>query len=164
VYSGGNTDSYCQASFSIPSNSNQANFIAQFSSFTKVGSACDFTNVGAVEIVTDLPPNVDIFIQVFSTYGVVGTTATATPSPSRAPTSNPSASRTPQAQCDCVCKQFHCVLEYDPSGVQTHYYDYNVLHGGSNGNGNYYYNHHGSSDASVLAVSVALIFAAIALL
>jgi len=173
VYSGSSSD-YCSFSFSVPGNSQTTDYVANYAQFDKVGAGCDFTNVGAVELTSDLPPNVDLIVELFATYGTV-----SNPSKSRTPTPSPirasaSRTRTPSARpCNCHCPGFHCVLEFDPSGVNTFYYDIsdldtsdNTVTSGSTQTTDNSSNssNNSSSDANTLSVALALVFAVVALL
>merc|ERR1712032_1234753 len=79
-------------------------------------SGCDFSSVGAIEIVTQMEPNVDVQVSLFSVYGPIP----ATPSPTRTPTpipSNsvtPSRTPTPSNRCVCNCNAFTCDIRVDP--------------------------------------------------
>jgi len=173
VYSGSSSD-FCSFTFNVPGNSQTADYVANYSQFDKVGAGCDFTNVGAVELTSDLPPNVDLIVELFATYGTVSNptkTRTPSPSPIRASASR---SRAPSNKpCNCNCPGFHCVIEFDPSGVNTFYYDisdintsHNTISSGStqsNTNNNNSSNN-SSSDANTLSVALALVFAVVALL
>lgn len=173
IYSGSSSD-FCSFSFNVPGNSITTDYVANYDQFDKTGAGCDFTNVGAVELTSDLPPNVDLIVELFATYGPVNN-----PSQSRTPTPRPasaSRSRAPSNRpCNCKCPGFHCVLEFDPSGVNTFYYyesdiktnSYNTITSGStqstrstNNNSS----NNSSSDASTLSLGVALVVAVVALL
>jgi len=166
IYSGSASD-FCSTSFQVPGNSQVADYVANYVDFDSTGAGCDFTNVGAVEVSTDLPANVDITVQLFATYGSKSTPASATPT--RTPTRRPAGSSTPSRSrtrtphpsnnpCNCHCPGFHCVLQYDPSGVNTVYFDIADLNP-SNGGGS-----SGSSDANTLSVCFALIATLIVLM
>jgi len=169
VYSGSSVN-YCSTVFQVPGNQQVADYVANYNTFTQTGTGCDFTNVGALEVSGNLPPNVDLIVQLFATFGLIAN-PTVTPSRTRtpAPSNNP---------CFCSCPGFHCVLEYDPSGYNTNYFDISVLDfdtGASsdntnsdssstnNNNSSDNSSNNSSSDAATLSVSFALI-AAFALL
>merc|ERR1712100_626841 len=84
--------------------------------FSQFSSGCDFSSVGAIEIVAQMEPNVDVQVSLFSVYGPIP----ATPSPTRTPTpipSNsvtPSRTPTPSNRCVCNCNAFTCDIRVDP--------------------------------------------------
>lgn len=92
VYSG-SASSYCQYSLSIPGDSISRLYIMKYTDFTTVGSGCDFTNLGALEVEVDLAENVDILIQEIE---IIADQVSATPTSSRTPSPSPAgASSTP---------------------------------------------------------------------
>merc|ERR1712032_524343 len=62
-----------------------------YSGSTSAVCVFDLTNVGAIEIVAQMEPNVDVQVPLFSVYGPIP----VTPTPSRTPTPVPSNSVTP---------------------------------------------------------------------
>merc|ERR1712137_1540184 len=77
--------------------------VLQFSQFS---SGCDFSSVGAIEIIALMEANVDVQVSLFSVYGPIPATPTPTPSPSRIPT--------PSDRCVCNCNAFTCDIRVDP--------------------------------------------------
>merc|ERR1712137_1062557 len=71
--------------------------VLQFSQFS---SGCDFSSVGAIEIIALMEPNVDVQVSLFSVYGPIPATPTPTPSPSD--------------RCVCNCNAFTCDIRVDP--------------------------------------------------
>merc|ERR1712167_472779 len=71
--------------------------VLQFSQFS---SGCDFSSVGAIEIIALMEANVDVQVSLFSVYGPIPATTTPTPSPSR--------------RCVCNCNAFTCDIRVDP--------------------------------------------------
>jgi len=175
VYSGGSTSDYCQTTLTIPGDQTTHDYFPTYTSFSKKGNGCDFTNVGALELLADLPSNVDITISTFATYGpTVAVTPTPTPTISRSatPSAAPSGTRSPSPSpssnpCVCECKAFHCVLEYDPSGVNTFYFSESALQDDDNTSHTSRFssgNNGSSSDAGIVSVSLAMIAALIVIL
>merc|ERR1712173_485886 len=68
--------------------------------FSQFSSGCDFTNVGAIEIVAQMEPNVDVQVSLFSVYGPIPVTPSRTPTPSN--------------RCVCNCNAFTCDIRVDP--------------------------------------------------
>merc|ERR1712110_693181 len=68
--------------------------------FSQFSSGCDFSSVGAIEIIALMEPNVDVQVSLFSVYGPIPATPTPTPSPSR--------------RCVCNCNAFTCDIRVDP--------------------------------------------------
>merc|ERR1712063_40341 len=69
--------------------------VLQFSQFS---SGCDFSSVGAIEIIALMEANVDVQVSLFSVYGPIP----ATPTP------------TPSDRCVCNCNAFTCDIRVDP--------------------------------------------------
>merc|ERR1712063_170612 len=72
--------------------------------FSQFSSGCDFSSVGAIEIIALMEPNVDVQVSLFSVYGPIPATPTPTPSPSRIPSH----------RCVCNCNAFTCDIRVDP--------------------------------------------------
>merc|ERR1712184_224009 len=66
--------------------------------FSQFSSGCDFSSVGAIEIIALMEPNVDVQVSLFSVYGPIP----ATPTP------------TPSDRCVCNCNAFTCDIRVDP--------------------------------------------------
>merc|ERR1712137_722426 len=84
--------------------------------FSQFSSGCDFSSVGAIEIIALMEPNVDVQVSLFSVYGPIPATPTPTPSPSRIPSQSgtPSRTPTPSDRCVCNCNAFTCDIRVDP--------------------------------------------------
>merc|ERR1712185_32965 len=80
--------------------------------FSQFSSGCDFSSVGAIEIIALMEPNVDVQVSLFSVYGPIP----ATPTPSRIPSQSgtPSRTPTPSGRCVCNCNAFTCDIRVDP--------------------------------------------------
>merc|ERR1711998_794360 len=68
--------------------------------FSQFSSGCDFSSVGAIEIIALMEPNVDVQVSLFSVYGPIPATPTPTP--------------TPSDRCVCNCNAFTCDIRVDP--------------------------------------------------
>jgi hypothetical protein len=121
IYSGQTVNDYCSIVVAIPKGSVTTSVVANYTAFVKNGAGCDFTNVGAVELVINTASNIDALIDLFGTFGPGAS------SPSKTPTPTPSRSHNP---CFCECPALHCVLDADPSGVNTAYFQTSDLHSG----------------------------------
>merc|ERR1712032_354992 len=84
--------------------------------FSQFGSGCDFTNVGAIEIVAQMEPNVDVQVSLFSVYGPIPVTLTPSRTPTPVPSNSvtPSRTPTPSNRCVCNCNAFTCDIRVDP--------------------------------------------------
>lgn len=90
VYSGSSSD-YCTATISIPQGSSAStNVLVEYPEFSDVGSGCDFSNIGAFEVIVDVGPDVDV---VISQIAVVGPII--------------------YNECTCVCPEFTCIIAID---------------------------------------------------
>jgi len=108
VYSG-NINAYCEFVLNLPASDNDNIYLVNFDTdFKKVGSGCDFTNVGAFQIGYDMKDSVDILSQFMSVWAPVASTLTPSPSPSPVSTSSPTP--TISAVCACFCPNFTCEL------------------------------------------------------
>jgi hypothetical protein len=128
VYSG-SAANYCNYQVSVPGDGMNHEYIINFSSFSYHGGGCDFTNVGAVEVLVQMNQNVDVIIQFISTYGTYSaSTPTRTPSPfasrSRTPSKFISPSRTPSVtNYDYVCcLYFSSTQQYETCLCQMNKY------------------------------------------
>jgi len=155
VYSGQTANDFCTVTVSVPKGSVPTNVVANYTAFTKSGAGCDFTNVGAVELLINTASNIDAFVDLFGTFGPGATTQTPTPTPSPSRSHNP---------CFCECEAFHCVLEYDPSGVNTAFFQTSQLHSGGGGSTRTNTLVETKSDSTVLSASLFLLALVIALL
>merc|ERR1712110_1273887 len=83
---------------------------------SQFSSGCDFSSVGAIEIIALMEANVDVQVSLFSVYGPIPATPTPTPSPSRIPSQSgtPSRTPTPSDRCVCNCNAFTCDIRVDP--------------------------------------------------
>jgi len=120
VYSGSGSD-YCSRIIPVPGDDQNHDYYINFSEFTVAGAGCDFTNVGAIELLTNMFTDVDVIITLFATYGPVPATPTRSKTPTPSPTYPPTLTRTPSPTptpsgdiCACICPQFRCALfRYD---------------------------------------------------
>jgi len=166
VYSG-SANNFCSAVFSVTGNSQTDDYVVDFEDFETTGSGCDITAVGAIEVVGNLPPNVDLIVELFATFGDVPVTPSRTRTPAPSPSRSPRPSNNP---CNCFCPAFHCVLEYDPSGVNTEYFDISKLDFDSNNDSTDTQSNtsntsnNSSSDAASLSVFCALFVTVLAVL
>merc|ERR1712032_1795965 len=79
--------------------------------FTSFTSGCDFTRVGALEmIVQQRPQPVDVTVELFTVVGPIPVSPSATPSPSPIPSNSrtPTPTPSPSEQCICKCPVFTC--------------------------------------------------------
>jgi len=79
IYSGSSTD-FCSNSFQVAGTAQFGDYVQTYSKFSVTGAGCDFANVGAVEVTTDLPQNVDLAIDIFATTSSGAASASRTPS------------------------------------------------------------------------------------
>merc|ERR1712232_160284 len=84
--------------------------------FSQFSNGCDFSRVGALEIVAQMGPNVDVLVNIFSVYGPTPPTPSPSPSPSPVPSQSvtPSRTPTPSNRCVCNCNAFTCDIRVDP--------------------------------------------------
>merc|ERR1712137_878833 len=84
--------------------------------FSQFSNGCDFSSVGAIEIVALMEPNVDVQVSLFSVYGPIPQTPTPSNTPSRIPSQSvtPSRTPTPSDRCVCNCNAFTCDIRVDP--------------------------------------------------
>merc|ERR1712167_154011 len=91
VYSGSGS-ALRSRNLTLPGGESTNEFELEFSSFT---SGCDFSRVGAIEmIVQQRPQPVDVTVELFTVLGPIPQTPSPTPSPSE--------------QCICRCPVFTC--------------------------------------------------------
>jgi len=127
VYSG-SASNFCSFTIPIPGNGIPAIYTLNYASFVPTGSGCDFTSVGALEIVAELEENVDIVIDNVVIVALLPTpsasitpTISTTPSPSRpppTPSATPTPSRIPPtpsatpspSSCLCTCPELECYM------------------------------------------------------
>merc|ERR1712063_145635 len=113
VYSG-SAANRCEKTVNVPANAPLTDYFLNYADFTNVGTGCDFSNVGALEIQAQMFANVDVIIQFVSLYGPVPVSPSATPSRTRTPTPSRTPTPTPSPQCVCHCPRFHCeLIRYD---------------------------------------------------
>jgi len=96
VYSG-DVDSYCEYELVVPGDDALHEYFINYADFDRIGSGCDFTNVGAFTVTSIMFDNVDVLITPITLYGPVET-------------------------CFCQCPVFSCVLHYDPDDDTYSYY------------------------------------------
>lgn len=99
VYSGSNQ---CTRNVNVPGDDTTNEYILDFDSFT---GSCTFSNAGAIEIHVTMSANVDVLVELLSTYGPVPVTPSASRSRSRTPTVT--STPTPRL-CRCQCPVFTC--------------------------------------------------------
>merc|ERR1712063_32445 len=91
--------------------------IANDIDFSEFTGDCDFTNVGAVDVLVPSVDGVDAVITQITGIGLPDPSASQTPAPSPTRTPEPSASRTPSPSGPCVrfctCPSFTCAILYD---------------------------------------------------
>jgi len=120
VYSGSGSD-FCSTTIPIPGDDQKHDYYINFNEFTVAGAGCDFTNVGAIEVFTNMFTNVDVIIDVFATYGPIPATPTRSKTPTPSITEPPTRTRSPSPTptpsgdiCACICPHFQCALfRYD---------------------------------------------------
>ena len=137
IYSG-SLSNYCQFDISVPGDDTLHDYYLSYEETRRIGSGCDFSAVGAIEIRVSMFENVDILIESFATYGPVpptptpSRTRTRSPSAIPTPTSSPSLSPTrtpisvtpsvtPTEQCICRCPVFTCHVVRLGEGEDTFY-------------------------------------------
>lgn len=151
--SGGNP---CTVDFDVPAGDVETEFEFEFDS--DFSGACDFSNVGAIEVEADANERVDSVMTFFGVRGDIPTTASVTPTPTRTPspgassppTPSPSRTRTPDApsDCHCQCPAFTCELIFDVDDDENNAYYFDDDDDNRNaGNGS------SSSDASTVKVA-----------
>merc|ERR1712137_305284 len=107
VYSGSGS-ALCSRNLTLPGGESTNEFELEFSSFT---SGCDFSRVGAIEmIVQQRPQPVDVTVELFTVLGPIPQTPSPTPSPSPIPSNSrtPTPTPSPSEQCICRCPVFTC--------------------------------------------------------
>jgi len=125
----------CNNDVSIPGTQSSAEYFIDFSAFS---GNCDFTSVGAVEILLEAFDNVDSVFELFATNGFEDPSPSPapqspsnspapsdSPSPSTIPPSSsptPSPSTIPPAKCMCHCPAFTCELVFDPDDDENNVY------------------------------------------
>ena len=138
----------CDYQVSIPDGEGiTRNFYLPFADF---GGNCDFTNVGAAEILVEAFNNVDAVCKFF---GTVGEPITPSPRPSGTPTPSPIVE-----VCLCQCPAFTCAIDFDLDDDENDafYFDDDDNGAGASGNGEEV------SPASILSVSMAAILLVVA--
>jgi hypothetical protein len=146
----------CSVDFDVDGGNVETDFVFEFDS--DFSGACDFGNIGAVEVEADASERVDSVMTFFGVRGDIPVTQTPTPSPSpltsSAPTPSPSSTRTPDvdvpSDCHCQCPAFTCELIFDPDDDENNAYyfdddDDNVNAGNGSGSS--------SSDASAMKLT-----------
>merc|ERR1712110_222823 len=107
VYSGSGS-ALCSRNLTLPGGESTNEFELEFSSFT---SGCDFSRVGAIEmIVQQRPQPVDVTVELFTVLGPIPQTPSPPPSPSPIPSNSrtPTPTPSPSEQCICRCPVFTC--------------------------------------------------------
>jgi len=111
VYSG-STSAVCVYNLTLVAGSTVDTVIL----FSQFSSGCDFSSVGAIEIVAQMEPNVDVQVSLFSVYGPIPVTPTPSRTPTPVPSNSvtPSRTPTPSNRCVCNCNAFTCDIRVDP--------------------------------------------------
>merc|ERR1712193_52883 len=91
----GSLNNFCQETVAVPGDDRLNEYILRYDEFDT--NACDFSNIGALEILIVMDDNIDVLIEEFSTWGPVRT-------------------------CVCNCPTFTCALLLDlDDDVFTYY-------------------------------------------
>jgi len=125
----------CSRTVEIPGDDTPQDYFLGFSTFTQ---GCDFSDVGAIEILVEAFDNVDSIIYLFAVSGQPDPSPSPapqspsnspapsdSPSPSTIPPSSsptPSPSTIPPAKCMCHCPAFTCELVFDPDDDENNVY------------------------------------------
>jgi len=106
--------SECSRTVEIPGDDTPQDYFLGFSTFTQ---GCDFSDVGAIEILVEAFDNVDSIIYLFAVSGEddPSPSNTPAPSPSNSPGVTPSPAPSPE-ECVCMCPIFTCGLIYAQPG------------------------------------------------
>merc|ERR1712137_1397899 len=125
----------CSRTVEIPGDDTPQDYFLGFSTFTQ---GCDFSDVGAIEILVEAFDNVDSIIYLFAVSGQPDPSPSPapqspsnspapsdSPSPSTIPPSSsptPSPSTIPPAKCMCHCPAFTCESVFDPDDDENNAY------------------------------------------
>jgi len=97
VYSG-STSSYCSYTLNVPAAPGQPfEYIMEYDDWERTGAGCDFSNVGALQVIVVMLDNVDVIIGEITTYG-------------------------PVSNCVCICPIFSCQINYELTDDTFSYY------------------------------------------